>query len=166
MGCESRECPTSLVHHPLILRFLPRVGRYEGTDGRHSQPPLHPHPLPPRGDSRQLAVCVRHHHAYAPTGQRWSDAENAAADQKLSAEIEALGAWRLRITGYSPDTGHAEPGWAVELPIEKGRGIGRQFKQDAIFVIRADALGYVRCEADGKVAWFGAFRERVDVAVQ
>ena len=104
--------------------------------------------------------------AYATTGQRWSDTENVAADQRLSAEIEALGVWHLRITGYLPDTGHAEPGWAVELPIEKGRGIGRQFKQDAIFVIRADALGYVRCEADGKVAWFGAFRERVDVAVQ
>jgi hypothetical protein len=104
--------------------------------------------------------------AYASTGQRWSDAENVAADQKLSAEIAALGAWRLRITGYSPDTGHAEPGWAVELPIEHGRGIGRQFKQDAIFVIRADALGYVSCSGDGKVIWFGAFRERVDVASQ
>jgi hypothetical protein len=104
--------------------------------------------------------------AYAPTGQRWSDAENVAADQKLSAEIEALGVWHLRIAGYSPDTGHAEPGWAVELPIEDGRGIGRQFKQDAIFVVRADALGYVSCSGDGKVIWFGAFRERVDVASQ
>ena len=99
--------------------------------------------------------------AYASTGQRWSDAENAAADQKLSAEIEALGAWRLRITGYSPDTGHAEPSWAVELPIEQGRKIGQRFEQDAIFVVRADALGYASCKGDGKVTWFGAFRERV-----
>jgi hypothetical protein len=104
--------------------------------------------------------------AYAPTGQRWSDAENAATDQRLSAEIEALGVWHRRITGYSPDTGHAEPGWAVKLPVETGREIGRRFQQDAIFVIRADALGYVSCSGDRKVIWFGAFRERVDVALQ
>lgn len=95
--------------------------------------------------------------AYAPAGQKWSDAETAAADQKLRVELAALGAWHLRISGYSPDTGHAEPGWAVELPIEEGRKIGRRFRQDAIFVVRADALGYVSCKGHGKVTWFGAY---------
>ena len=103
--------------------------------------------------------------AYAPTGQKWSDAANTAADQSLTAELETLGAWRLRITGYSPDTGHAEPGWAVELPSERGREIGRRYQQDAIFVIRADALGYVSCPGEGEVIWFGAFRERVSAAL-
>jgi hypothetical protein len=50
--------------------------------------------------------------------------------------------------------------------MEEGRKVGRRFRQDAIFVIRADALGYVSCNGDGKVTWFGAFRERVDVASQ
>jgi hypothetical protein len=103
--------------------------------------------------------------AYAPTGQKWSDADNTAADQKLAAELASLDLWCLRITGYSPGTGHAEPGWAVELPVEEGRKIGRRFHQDAIFAIRADALGYVSCTGEGKVVWLGAFRERVSAAL-
>jgi hypothetical protein len=37
--------------------------------------------------------------AYAPTGQKWSDADNTAADQKLAAELASLDLWCLRITG-------------------------------------------------------------------
>jgi hypothetical protein len=89
---------------------------------------------------------------------------NIAADQSLEAELRSLDVWRLRITGYSPDSGHSEPGWAVELPIEEGRKIGRRFEQDAIFVIRANALGYASCRGGKKVTWFGAFQERLMVA--
>jgi hypothetical protein len=102
--------------------------------------------------------------AYAPTGQEWSDAVNAEADRRLTADLASRDLWRVRITGYSPDTDHAEPGWAVEMPIEEGRKIGRRFRQDAIFVVRADALGYVSCKGHGKVTWFGAFRERLSIA--
>lgn len=102
--------------------------------------------------------------AYAPTGQKWSDDKNIAADQHLEAELRSLDVWRLRITGYSPDTGHAEPGWAIELSLGVGRKIGRKFGQDAIFVVRADALGYARCKEEGDVTWFGTFRQRVSVA--
>jgi hypothetical protein len=103
--------------------------------------------------------------AYATTGQQWPDTDNTEADHDLAAELASLDLWRLRITGYSPDTGHAEPGWAVELPIEQGRKIGRRFEQNAIFVVRADALGYVSCSGDGKTVWFGAFRERVSAVL-
>lgn len=116
--------------------------------------------LPPRWPSEFVIVT-----AYAPTGQEWSDEMNIAADQSLEAELRSLDVWRLRITGYSPDGGHSEPSWAVELPIEEGRKIGRHFGQDAIFVIRADALGYASCRGDGKVTWFGAFQERLIVAL-
>lgn len=115
--------------------------------------------LPPRWPPEFVIIA-----AYATTGQAWSDTDNAEADQNLTAELASLDLWSLRITGYSPDTGHAEPGWAVELPSEEGRRIGRRFNQDAIFVVRADALGYVSCKGHGKVTWLGAFRERLSIA--
>ena len=99
--------------------------------------------------------------AYEPTGQEWSETENHAADESLSAELEALNIWRVRIIGYSPNTGHAESGWAVELPIETGRELGRHFHQDAIFLICGDDLGYVHCTADNSIIWLGRFRERI-----
>jgi hypothetical protein len=127
-----------------------------------------PNPLYTATRFRLLAPCQRWPPefviitAYAPTGRQRSDEKNEAADQLLASELEALGLWRVRITGYSPDTGHAEPGWAVELAIEAGREIGRRFQQDAIFVIRGDDLGYVHCDASDPVIWLGRFRERVD----
>lgn len=113
--------------------------------------------LPDRWPSEFVIIT-----AYAPTGQHWSDQENEAADHRISADLERLDIWRTRITGYSPETGHAEPGWAVELPIETGREIGRRFQQDAIFVIRSDDLGHVPCDGNDSVIWLGGFRERVD----
>jgi hypothetical protein len=48
--------------------------------------------------------------AYATTGEVWSDAENEAADRALYAELCRQSQMIRRITGYSPSTGHAEPG--------------------------------------------------------
>jgi hypothetical protein len=52
---------------------------------------------------------------YATTGEKWSDAENEAADRALHAELCQHSQLVRRITGCSPSTGHAEPGWAVAL---------------------------------------------------
>ena len=56
--------------------------------------------------------------AYATTGERWTAAENEAADRRLTEELRLLGVWTARITGYSPQTGHAEPGWAAVLAFD------------------------------------------------
>ena len=53
--------------------------------------------------------------AQATTGESWSDEDNAAADGRLQREMEECGRWFARVTGYSPNTGHAESGWAAEV---------------------------------------------------
>jgi len=44
----------------------------------------------------------------------------------------------MRITGFSPSTGHAEPGWAVALPLVECRAIGNRYYQDAIYSVEGD----------------------------
>jgi hypothetical protein len=99
--------------------------------------------------------------AWATTGERWSDAENQAADQRLFARLRLAGHAPIRVTGYSPATGHAEAGWAVELGLEEALGIGRDLRQHAIYAVDGDALRVLRC-ADGLAAPVGSFRDRLD----
>lgn len=102
--------------------------------------------------------------AYATTGEQWPNEENLAADEELAAELQSFDVWRVRITGYSPETGHAEPSWAADLPVETGREIGRRYRQDAIFVVEDGELGYLHCDGNAVVTWIGRFEERVDSA--
>ena len=99
---------------------------------------------------------------YATTGEVWSPERNAAADRALWEDVRATGAWYCRITGFSPVTGHAEPGWAVEMPWETACDLGFRYLQDAIFFVDGDALSVTHC-APGKRACVpvGAFRERL-----
>jgi hypothetical protein len=99
--------------------------------------------------------------AWATTGERWSGAENQAADAHLSERLRLAGHAPIRVTGYSPATGHAEAGWAVELGLEESLGIGRDFRQHAIYAVEGDALRVLRC-ADALAAPVGSFRERLD----
>ena len=100
--------------------------------------------------------------AYATTGERWDAAREVAADAALAETLEALGVWYTRITGYTPETGHAEPGWAAALSLEAGCELGLRFAQDAIYVVEGDALGVTFCDARRGVVPVGAFRERLD----
>ena len=96
--------------------------------------------------------------AWATTGQTWTQEENEAADQRLRA---ALGGSAIaRITGRSPTTGHAEPGWAAGTPFEAALHLARAFHQDALYIVEADTLYVVGCE-DPKRARVGGFRERI-----
>lgn len=99
--------------------------------------------------------------AYATTGETWSDERNTEADQRLHAELLRRGCAPLRITGYDPHSGHAEPGWAVELPIEEALAVGRDFLQDAIFAVQGDALVVVQCNSPWGQHAVGDFRARV-----
>jgi hypothetical protein len=100
--------------------------------------------------------------AWATTGERWSDAENLAADRRLFARLSLAGHAPLRVTGYSPLTGHAEAGWAVELGLAEALDIGRDFRQHAIYAVEGDALRVLRC-ADGRAAAVGSFRSHLDL---
>ena len=71
--------------------------------------------------------------AYATTGEHWSDAKNNEADKQLKTYLDSQFSCVKRITGYSPSTGHAEPGWLVNCSFAQGCDIGLFFKQDAIY---------------------------------
>jgi len=71
--------------------------------------------------------------AYATTGEEWSDIENDEADMRLQEYLQSHFSCVKRITGYSPSSGHSEPGWLVNCSFDEGCDIGLSFKQDAIY---------------------------------
>ena len=100
--------------------------------------------------------------AYATTGQTWPEERNAAADRRLEAELRARQGWTLRVVGYSPSTGHAEPSWATSMSFEEAIEVGRQFEQDAIFHVRGDILSVAYCDDRRGLVPVGSFQSRVD----
>jgi len=99
--------------------------------------------------------------AYATTGELWTDAENLRADNALREQIAQMAVWHWPVTGYDPDTGHAEPGWAVALTRADGVRLGAEYRQDAIFCVRGDALEVVSCRT-GDADSVGSFRNRLE----
>jgi len=100
--------------------------------------------------------------AHATTGERWTSAENEAADRSLTEELRRLGVWTARITGYSPRTGHAELGWAAVLAFDEACDLGLRYRQDAIYHIAGDVLSVSHCDKSRRrLATVGPFRERV-----
>lgn len=101
--------------------------------------------------------------AYATTGERWTAEENDAADEALHDALLGRNIWIAYLTGYAPDSGHAEPSYAADLALDDARALGRRFRQDAIFHVRGDDLSVTRCLEDSELVAVGSFRERVDV---
>ena len=100
---------------------------------------------------------------YATTGEVWTLERNEAANARLRERLQALGCWMHPITGYSIKSGHAEPGWAVEVSVEEGCALGREFLQDAIYVIREGVLWYAVCALEGReLVEVGPFEPLVD----
>lgn len=100
--------------------------------------------------------------AYATTGETWSPKQNMAADKALAAALQARGIWHVRVEGYSPLTGHAEPSWAAKIALGEGRGLGGQFFQDAIFHVQGDELRVCPCDGLQECTVIGSFRQRLE----
>lgn len=101
--------------------------------------------------------------AYATTGERWTSAANKAADRRLTEELQQLGIWKARVTGYSPTSGHAESGWAADIPFDAACDLGLRYRQDAIYHVSGDTLSVSFCDGRRKLVAVGPFRERVRV---
>ena len=99
--------------------------------------------------------------AYATTGETWTDEQNEAADRALEADLRKTGKWMRRLTGYSPTTGHGEPGWAVEIGLQDACEIGLRYQQHAIYFVSGDDLRVTLCDDQRELVAVGAFRERV-----
>jgi Protein of unknown function (DUF3293) len=103
---------------------------------------------------------------YATTGEVWSDARNQQANDALERVLIATGKWMAPITGYSPSTGHAEPGWAVELPFEKCCDLGVDFLQDAIYFVENGTLYVSPCApSKRRLVRVAIFDDRLDPRV-
>ena len=101
--------------------------------------------------------------AHATTGASWPDERSEDADRRLERVLRDRAPWLRRLTGYSPATGHAEPGWAADLPFDEACDLGRAFLQDAIYVVRGDELLVSRCDERRALVHVGSFRDRLDV---
>ena len=106
---------------------------------------------------RQFAIVT----GCATTGEEWTSEANAKADFELLAELLRRGVWIQRVTGYSPRTGHAEPGWAAYLSFSDACDLGGQFRQDAIYFVRDDQLFVSHCDSRREEILVGSIRERL-----
>jgi hypothetical protein len=100
--------------------------------------------------------------AFATTGESWTPHQNEQADRRLASELRMRGGWLVRIFGYSPTSGHTEPSWAVDLPLNEGCNIGQRFLQDAIYHVRNDELSVMSCNEQRVLTRVGSFRHRLD----
>lgn len=100
--------------------------------------------------------------AWATTGQSWSMERNVSADEALRQELISAALWHHRVTGYGPDTGHSEPGWAVETNFSMACEIGRRFLQHAIYFVSGDTLSVAQCAPSASLIQVGSFRDRLD----
>ncbi len=101
--------------------------------------------------------------AYATTGEKWTLEQNEAADRQLANILRERGVLVSRITGYSPKTGHAEPGWAAAVDFDAACELGREFKQDAIYFVDGDLLSVSRCARPQRIR-VGTFPDRLRAA--
>ncbi len=100
--------------------------------------------------------------AWPPLHADWSEARILAAEAQLRASLKTMDGWMHRLTGYSPRTGHAELGWAVEIDSTHGVELGRKLLQDAIFLVEDDLLWVVDCDEEAAMTGIGHFREGFD----
>ena len=100
--------------------------------------------------------------AYATTGESWTAERNDSSGRALESELVSREVWFERLTGYSPSTGHAEPGWAAELPLDEARELGIRYRQDAIYHVIDDRLSVTHCDVGRELVFVGSFHDRLD----
>lgn len=100
--------------------------------------------------------------AHATSGEVWTAEDNKAASEALRAELERGGQLIGTITGYSPVTNHAEPGYAAALKFEEACKIGARFKQDAIYYVGSGTLFVSHCDHRRNLKPITQFSKRVD----
>ena len=99
--------------------------------------------------------------AYATTGEHWTPKKNQDAAESLEYFLRGRGGWLVRLTGFNPTTGHAEPGWAFEMSFEEACDLGRKYRQDAIYHGQGDQLSVTYCDQRRAMVPVGRFRDRL-----
>ncbi len=101
--------------------------------------------------------------ACATTGEQWDRDRELQADTALQLALATMLTEHVRVTGYSPASGHAEQGWAAALPVPDGITLGAQFLQDAVFVVHDGNLWLHCCRGERAPANVGPIDERLDI---
>jgi hypothetical protein len=101
--------------------------------------------------------------AHATSGEVWTAEDNNTASETLRAELASSGQLIGTITGYSPLTQHAEPGYAAALEFEEACKIGARFKQDAIFYVSSGTLFVSHCDHRRSLKPITQFAKRADL---
>lgn len=99
--------------------------------------------------------------AFATTGEEWTAPQNALADEQLRLELRRRGGWFVHLIGFSPTTGHAEPSWAVAMPLAEACDLGRRFHQDAIYYVHEGETSVTHCDERRALVHVGLFSERL-----
>ncbi len=99
--------------------------------------------------------------AFETTGEVWTPERNSDADRQLQGELDAWSVWHRRATGFSPSSGHSEPGWAAELPFEDACDLGLKFLQDAIYYVEDDRLFVSYCDKRRQRMPVDVFQNRI-----
>ena len=55
---------------------------------------------------------------------KWDDSRVSNAVLKLEEELNSRNKWMVVIDGYDPETGHAEAGWGIIMPLNDARDTG------------------------------------------
>jgi hypothetical protein len=98
---------------------------------------------------------------FATTDEVWSDERNHEADQRLHRHLNDAGFKPIRLTGFSPVTGHAEASWAVPMDWQAACNLGLDFLQDAVYWVDGDSLWITYCDHRRDLVRVGNFRERL-----
>ncbi len=100
--------------------------------------------------------------AWPTTGEIWSEEEIQIQAKRLQEVLEQRETWRVELTGYSPENGHAEPGWAVELNFDEACTLGLCFRQHALYWVVEDQLFVSLCDSERQCVEVGSFRKQLD----
>ena len=100
--------------------------------------------------------------AHATTGEVWTAERCARADAALERRLAGRTGWLERVTGYSPVSGHAEPGWGADLDPATGCALGRDFLQDALYLVDHGVLFVCHCDRPAERVRVAPFFDRLD----
>ena len=99
--------------------------------------------------------------AYATTGEKWSAERNQRADEQLKHDLQQMNVRFTRLTGFSPNSGHAEPGWAIRMEFEPACDLGMKYLQDALYYVRGQSLYVSFCDERRQLKYVSDFPSRL-----
>lgn len=100
--------------------------------------------LPHGGLPESFAVIT----ACNPEGKTISDEANAERIRQFETQLCKLGLIHFPVTGYDPQSDHAEPGFGVLCDEATAHGIGNGYLQEAVFQVRRNQVTLISCRQE------------------